>query len=507
MRWVFIVAVTLVSVLILSGRTSAGRVEKAGPKNAGAVGETEEDNWPLDVDQTDFHGAHLPASTDRKKRVSVPKPPLYKYVPISTHWRAPVIVKERFKPVAGTLPLPRDIQRVLFPPRRRTPPLRPAAARPRPPPRQISVWCSNSKINIRVRRGLFGLRCQSAELTLGTGCKSSSASSQYYDFSYGLHECGSTRSIRNGQLTYSNVLRYAPPKPQGPVHRSIPFAIPIQCRFNRFHHVYKVGYQPVWPKRSYFKDLKNKHSFVLSTTNARWTRLSPKSVYYLGQPMYFQASAHAMAEAQRLYIHSCYATMSPDQYSEPRFMVIDNFGCMLDSKSEGCQSRFVPSKKNEVRFVVDAFQFDKKRLRETMLYLHCSLAVADEEASQGNKACTYNKLNKRWEELHGNHEVCGCCVSRCVGRPVTGARTVSSSPLHLSSRQAEAPEWAVEPTEPAGEVGRPAQGGAAWDSLPSEEGQWDEALEEDRVPGSAEVLMGDEPVEVVQGAHLPGGAG
>ncbi|MBN3306367.1 ZP3 protein, partial [Amia calva] len=252
----------------------------------------------------------------------VPKPPFYRYVPIATHWRTPVVAKERLMPVRGNLPLPTDIQRILFPPRHYPQPLNPF--RPRRPPPAVSAWCSNSKMHVRVQKNLYSR--QSRHLTLGVGCKSNLESKYYYYFNYGLHECGSNRSVINGQLTYSNILHHTPPKTKGPVHRSLPFNLSIQCRYNRFHQVYKVGYRALLPRNYHFRNLKNKHSFVLSTANADWTRLSSRNAYDLGQPMYFQATAYFVSEEQRLFIHWCYATLSPNHFSEPRFKVIDNFG-------------------------------------------------------------------------------------------------------------------------------------------------------------------------------------
>ncbi|XP_069055015.1 zona pellucida sperm-binding protein 3-like [Lepisosteus oculatus] len=154
--------------------------------------------------------------------------------------------------------------------------------------------------------------------------------------------------------------------------------------------------------------------------------------------MYFQATAYFATAEQRLYIHSCYVTEKPDQHSQPRFPVIDNLGCMVDSKADGCLSRFVPSKQKDVlHFTIDAFLFQKKLSRKhevTELYMHCVMAVAPAKATPGAKSCTYNREAKRWEELYGDHEVCACCESRCAGSRNEGTRS-----LVTSSRVAVAP--------------------------------------------------------------------
>ncbi|MBN3309963.1 ZP3 protein, partial [Amia calva] len=241
--------------------------------------------------------------------------------------------------------------------------------------------------------------------------------------------------IINGRLVYSNTLRYSPPTSSHPVIRGVSFTVPIQLVYNRFHYSYKIGYQPTFPqhgstlpgmdKSAFFRELKNRHGYILVTTNEQWIRLSPKNIYYLGQPMYFQATGYFATEGQRLFIQSCYATASPDRHSKPRFTVIDNFGCLVDSKADGCQSRFVPyTRKDVLRFTIDAFLFQKTLSEHVMteLYMHCTMTVA-QHVTPGTKSCTYNRKAKRWEELYGNHAVCTCCDSRCAGDRAEGGCT------------------------------------------------------------------------------------
>ncbi|XP_066578222.1 zona pellucida sperm-binding protein 3-like isoform X2 [Amia ocellicauda] len=123
--------------------------------------------------------------------------------------------------------------------------------------------------------------------------------------------------------------------------------------------------------------------------------------------MYFQATGYFATEGQRLFIQSCYATASPDRHSKPRFTVIDNFGCLVDSKADGCQSRFVPyTRKDVLCFTIDAFLFQKTLSEHGMteLYMHCTMTLV-EHVTPGTKSCTYNRKAKRWEELYGNHAV------------------------------------------------------------------------------------------------------
>ncbi|XP_069054184.1 zona pellucida sperm-binding protein 3-like [Lepisosteus oculatus] len=113
---------------------------------------------------------------------------------------------------------------------------------------------------------------------------------------------------------------------------------------------------------------------------------------------------------------------------------------MVDSKADGCLSRFVPSKQKDVlRFTIDAFLFQKKLSRNhevTELYMHCVMAVAPAKATPGTKSCTYNREAKRWEKLYGDHEVCACCESRCAGsRNEGGSGSLSLVDASLPKRQ------------------------------------------------------------------------
>ncbi|XP_069054151.1 zona pellucida sperm-binding protein 3-like [Lepisosteus oculatus] len=166
---------------------------------------------------------------------------------------------------AGSRPLPAYIKSVLFPPQRGRQPARPDIGGTR----GVAVWCDSSRMYVRVSRLLFGFSCRPSEVTLGN-CSLSRTTRHYFYFIYGLHECGTERSVVQGRLVYSNTLRYAPPSSSAPVHHFIPFSVLVKCSYNRFHYSYKVGYVPTWARRRTFKDLKNKHSFVLLTTNCKF---------------------------------------------------------------------------------------------------------------------------------------------------------------------------------------------------------------------------------------------
>ncbi|XP_069054493.1 zona pellucida sperm-binding protein 3-like [Lepisosteus oculatus] len=214
-----------------------------------------------DLNLADAPSEDLSASENDSQSLA----PDFRRLPVSRDAYSPYFDKEKMKPEAGSRPLPTYIKSVLFPPQRGRQPARPAIG----DTRGVAVWCDSSRMYVRVSRLLFGFSCRPSEVTLGN-CSVSRPTCSYFYFIYGLHGCGTERSVLQGRVVYSNTLRYAPPSSSAPVHRFIPFSVPVKCSYNRFHYSYKVGYVPTWARRrTFFKDLKNKHSFVLLTTNCK----------------------------------------------------------------------------------------------------------------------------------------------------------------------------------------------------------------------------------------------
>ncbi|MEQ2199773.1 hypothetical protein XENOCAPTIV_011208 [Xenoophorus captivus] len=129
----------------------------------------------------------------------------------------------------------------------------------------------------------------------------------------------------NNRMVYFNMLHYDPPKPTGPIRRTVSFSIPVACYFNRFVYSYKVGYTPKVQVRKVLKKMKNAAKFVLTPRNAQWDKLSRSDHFILGEPMYFVAEAEALSTAERLYIHTCYVTPEESHTSAPQFPVITNW--------------------------------------------------------------------------------------------------------------------------------------------------------------------------------------
>ncbi|XP_034029515.1 zona pellucida sperm-binding protein 3-like [Thalassophryne amazonica] len=273
----------------------------------------------------------------------------YLRLPVFVHSRLPLVHKEFFDPTAGTglETLPGQVRDILLP-------VLPGTGAPRVPVEPVSIRCSRNKLQVRVRKSVLGPGTSQYHLRLGT-CNASQYSRDSIDFDHDLDLCGTTRTVINNQIVFSNVLHYDPPRGPGPIRRTGAFMVPVVCHYNRYHYSYKIGYRPKIRLRKIHKPMKNREKLILTARNAEWERLSASDHYSLGKPMYFQAEAPSVSQHERLYIHMCYATPRNPRTSTPQFPVVANFGCMVESKYS--HSRFIPYKNNIVRFTVDSFLF------------------------------------------------------------------------------------------------------------------------------------------------------
>ncbi|XP_070767889.1 zona pellucida sperm-binding protein 3d.2 [Enoplosus armatus] len=349
-------------------------------------------------------------------------PPPYLHLPVFVDSRLPLVEKEHFSPARGTgqEPLPEPIREVLLP-------VRPNASPPSVSGVSVKTSCKRKKMYVQVQRSVLGTGEPLSQLKLGT-CQASKSTRDYLYFEYELGRCGTKRTISNNQVAYSNTLQYDPPRLQGPIRRAVPFTLPIACYYNRYQYSYKIGYTPKMRMRKVFKPVKNRAKFILTPRNAQWERLFPSDQYVLGKPMYFEAEAPSMSQDERLYVHLCYATPEKSHTSTPKFPVVKNFGCMVESKDS--RSRFIPYKNNAVRFSVDAFLF---KGMTGQLYMHCTMSVGGPVPTPTAKSCNYDTKARRWVELYGAASVCTCCDTNCTSAASIVTKIISSRP------------WTIEP--------------------------------------------------------------
>ncbi|KAM3873022.1 zona pellucida sperm-binding protein 3d.2 [Diretmus argenteus] len=393
----------------------------------------------------------------------------YLQLPVFLHSRLPLVEKVHFFPSSGTgqEPLPGPVREILFPvPQTENPPAASNAT-------SVKTLCEVNRMHVQVQRSVLGAGGSSSPLRLGT-CRASRSTTDSLYFEYDLGSCGSTRTMINNRVAFENTLRYDPPRIPGPIRRAAPFSLPVVCLYDRYQYSYKIGYIPKIQMHKIFKPMMNRAKFIINPRNAKWERLSPSDHYVTGRPMYFEAEAPSMSADDRLYVQSCHATLRR---------------CMVESKDN--RSRFIPHKKNVVRFTVDAFLF--KGTPAQQLYMHCTMSVGSPVPTPTAKSCTYDTTARRWRELYGSASVCACCDSAtasCQSTASTVTRMVSSRPWTIESRATPTttPKGkAAAATTPTKKTRKTTQ--TATTSLPEETGgvrRWGEAeVEEGHVKGFA----------------------
>ncbi|XP_034431990.1 zona pellucida sperm-binding protein 3 [Hippoglossus hippoglossus] len=386
--------------------------------------------------------ADTSAFTRRKRGVSNLGNPRSKPVQVSA-------TEFSLKLPASTSPLSK-----LSPPRR-PPPLDPRAMRPAKIQSDfaavpdVSVTCSTSDLVVRVKPAFYGLGAEAEELRLGHSCRSNGVLRPYGDllFTYPLTACDAVREAPGGYLVYKFVLHYEPSPKRFPstAHR---IDVDIECRYQRNHHVYLLAVKPTWQTAVMRKKLKGRPSdFKIELMDDSWSAPARPHVYQLGQTVNVQVSALHLPSGGKLYISSCYATPSSGSKSYLKYTIIDNFGCMLDSKKDPGASQFIYRTDKTLQFSLKAFHFTPDP--DTEVSIHCEFSVTSEDPSPTHKSCTY--IGNRWKALTGDDSLCECCDSECVTSDPWKAMTEgsASSESLLVSDQPYAAEEGFLPISPS----------------------------------------------------------
>ncbi|XP_073338888.1 zona pellucida sperm-binding protein 3 [Pagrus major] len=276
----------------------------------------------------------------------------------------------------------------------------------------VSVTCSTSDFIVRVKPAFYGQGADAEELKLGNTCKSNGVLGPYGDllFTYPLTACDAVRQTPRGYLVYKFVLHFEPSPKRFP-SRAQRIDVDIECRYQRNHHVYQLTVQPTWETAVVRKRLKGSlQEFQIELMDDSWSRPAKSQMFQLGKKLNFQISAAHLPTGGKLYVNSCYASPSTGSESPLKYTILDNFGCMLDSKREPGASRFISRTDKTLRFSLKAFQFTSDP--DTEVSIHCKLFVTSEEPGPAHKSCTYR--GNRWKALTGDDSICECCDSQCV---------------------------------------------------------------------------------------------
>ncbi|XP_074539952.1 zona pellucida sperm-binding protein 3 [Halichoeres trimaculatus] len=335
------------------------------------------------------------------------------------------IQKEAFKPEKGSRPLPNSVKEILLVGSSSAKASMKAAR-----PKLIEILCHVDRMYVRVRRELFKTKEAYKDLKLGS-CPVNQGTKEHYYFLYLLKsKCGFKKESNVDYLSIGNSLSY---KPSTPVVRELPFDIPLQCRFPRFFHSYKVGFLPKLQGGTVFKALQPKSTYTITPQDASGNEITGSKSYNLGDPMFFEAkraSGTAKSGAQRIYVNKCFMTAASDPNSNPKYTVIDNQGCMIDGKVTS-QSKFYTGDSTMVqKFSIGAMVFKdsiSSSASSQQLYMHCEIAVKNKAPTISSKACNYDMTAKKWKELYGDDSVCTCCESTCSSGSNKASKNLVSS--------------------------------------------------------------------------------
>ncbi|KAK2826231.1 hypothetical protein Q5P01_020445 [Channa striata] len=299
----------------------------------------------------------------------------------------------------------------------------------------VSVTCSVSEIVVRIKPSFYGLGADADELKLGSSCKSNGVLRPYGDllFTYPLTACDAVRELPHGLIVYKFVLHYEPSQKRFP-GRAQRVDVDLECRYQRNHHVFQLAVRPTWQTPVLRKRLTGRPSeFQIDLMDDLWSAPAESRVFQLGKTVHFQVSAPHISSGGKLYISSCYAESSNGVKPSLKYTIIDNFGCMVDSKSDPGASQFISRTDNSLRFSVKAFQFTADP--DSEIIIHCKLSVTSEDPDPTHKSCTYR--GNRWKALTGDDAICECCDSQCVTskpRRAVIEGSASSRSLFVSER-------------------------------------------------------------------------
>ncbi|XP_029983064.1 zona pellucida sperm-binding protein 3-like [Sphaeramia orbicularis] len=298
----------------------------------------------------------------------------------------------------------------------------------------VSVTCGASDVVVRVKPAFYGLGARAGELRLGNTCRSNGVLEPYGDllFTYPLTACNVRRELSLDYLVYKFVLHYQPSLKRFPsgAHK---ISVHIECRYQRNHHVHQLAVQPTWKTAVAYKILKgHMNYFQIELMDDTWSGPVKSQVFQLGQTVNLQISAPRLPTGKRLYINSCYAYPSSGSKPTLKFAIIDNYGCLLDSKSDPGASEFISRTDKSLRFSLKAFQFTPDP--DSEIRIKCKLFATSADPGPAHKSCTYR--HNSWEALSGDNSICDCCDFQCVtSKPRRAMMEGSASGSLLVSNQ------------------------------------------------------------------------
>ncbi|KAL0993760.1 hypothetical protein UPYG_G00113320 [Umbra pygmaea] len=229
-----------------------------------------------------------------------------------------------------------------------------------------------------------------------------------------LSDCGTKILMNQDSLIYTNLLRYTPRESADGVLRMDSAVIPIECHYERKYSLDSGSLQPTWAPftTSVLSEDALQFSLKLMTSDGLFERGSP--VFFLGESISIEASVHIAHHTKlRVFVSSCVATVEPDAKSVPRYVIIENDGCLMDSLVPGSHSSFVHRiEDDKLQFHIDAFRFKQEKMDELYISCHVLAVPVTDHAEPSKKACSF--IDGRWRSADENDLLCSRCPSPTV---------------------------------------------------------------------------------------------
>ncbi|KAM8824460.1 zona pellucida sperm-binding protein 3-like [Synchiropus picturatus] len=281
----------------------------------------------------------------------------------------------------------------------------------------VNLRCTSSSMIILVNSDLNknGRLMQAGELFLGedggpvdSGCRAVPAGAAQLLIEVRLQDCGSTLTISDDLVIYSNKLTFSPTPSSHGITRLPRFTLPVSCYYKRTHFVSSSTVEEqIPPPPPLLSDIR---PFSLRLMSDDWTEELQSRDFHLGDLLYLEAS-YAGAGHKRLFIDSCVATLTPDPASEPGYHFVDNHGCLTDAKHPGSRARFWSRVGSEsLRLQMDVVLFNQNP--RNRIFITCQLKATElSQSSEVDKACNFQL--SRWQNVDRNNQVCRCCEALC----------------------------------------------------------------------------------------------
>ncbi|XP_056144451.1 zona pellucida sperm-binding protein 3-like [Lampris incognitus] len=279
----------------------------------------------------------------------------------------------------------------------------------------ITVICHPDFMEIDIKADMFkvGFPVDGDELRLGVEhndlCKAVASSHEDYSIIIGLSDCGTKHWMTKDLLIYTNLLIYDPmPSPDGLI-RMEEAVIPIECDYERKYSLSSAALKPTWVPFTSTQAAVEALEFDLTIMTSDWQYERSSNVFYLGEPIAIEASVRVGHHVPlRVFLSSCVATLNTDIESTPRYVFIDNDGCLVDSQLQETNSQFLPRTQDEMlRLVINAFRFHNDDRGEIYITCHLNAVPVTSEPEPEHKACTF--INGRWRSADSNDYLCAYC--------------------------------------------------------------------------------------------------